>query len=292
MKELLNEFKGFLVSERGVSQGTVNSYTTDVVSFLEYMEQGGVSDVEEALKDYIAHLRVIGAKESTILRKLASIKAFLEFLVTLDPQKYGGGSRVPSISLKKQLPLFLSHGEIVKFLESIPTQDLIGIRDRAIFELLYASGLRISELVNLKVSDLNFKEGVLKCIGKGAKERMVPVGKDALYWIEKYLNEVRPKLIQGKKDLGFLFLSKRGGKILRETVWHRSKLYISKAGLSTKYTVHSLRHTFATHLLEGGADLRTLQEMLGHASLTTTQVYTHVDLERLKEVYKKSHPRA
>ncbi|MDK2871914.1 MAG: integrase/recombinase XerD [bacterium] len=292
MKELLNEFKGFLVSERGVSQGTVNSYTTDVVSFLEYMEQGGVSDVEEALKDYIAHLRVIGAKESTILRKLASIKAFLEFLVTLDPQKYGGGSRVPSISLKKQLPLFLSHGEIVKFLESIPTQDLIGIRDRAIFELLYASGLRISELVNLKVSDLNFKEGVLKCIGKGAKERMVPVGKDALYWIEKYLNEVRPKLIQGKKDLGFLFLSKRGGKILRETVWHRFKLYISKAGLSTKYTVHSLRHTFATHLLEGGADLRTLQEMLGHASLTTTQVYTHVDLERLKEVYKKSHPRA
>ncbi|MBC7240725.1 MAG: tyrosine-type recombinase/integrase, partial [Chloroflexi bacterium] len=169
---------------------------------------------------------------------------------------------------KKQLPLFLSHGEIVKFLESIPTQDLIGIRDRAIFELLYASGLRISELVNLKVSDLNFKEGVLKCIGKGAKERMVPVGKDALYWIEKYLNEVRPKLIQGKKDLGFLFLSKRGGKILRETVWHRFKLYISKAGLSTKYTVHSLRHTFATHLLEGGADLRTLQEMLGHASLT------------------------
>lgn len=291
MKSLLNRFKGFLITERGVSEETLKAYLRDVTDFLEYDKASNIADWEERIKNYIEHLRISGFKNSTLARKISSLNAFLEFLATLDPKNSGWGSRVPSFSPKKRLPLFLSKEEIDLLFNVIDTESTIGIRDRAILELLYASGLRVSELITLKLDDINFEEGFLKCKGKGNKERLVPVGKEAISWIKRYIVEVRPRLLKGK-DPGFLFLSHNGEKITREALWHRFKKYIMRAKLNKKYTLHSLRHTFATHLLEGGADLRTLQEMLGHTSLNTTQIYTHIDIGRLKEIYKKTHPRA
>ncbi|MCS7233834.1 MAG: tyrosine recombinase [Synergistetes bacterium] len=292
MRELLDKFKGFLKTERGVSQRTLNAYLRDVVGFLEYVETTYIEAWEEKIKSYIEYLRACGFKNSTLGRKLSSLKAFFEFLSILDPQFDLGGSRIPSLPLKKRLPLFPSREEVEHLFNVIDIESPLGIRDRAALELLYASGLRVSELVDLKLDDINFEEKFLKCKGKGNKERLIPIGRKALDWIKKYLKEVRPKLLGERKDFGFLFLNSYGAKISREALWYRFKNYLLKAGLSEKYTLHSLRHAFATHLLEGGVDLRTLQEILGHASLTTTQIYTHVNIKHLKEVYKKSHPRA
>lgn len=292
MKELLDGFRGFLITERGVSEGTIKAYLKDVADFLEYIRTFSIGNWGDGIKNYIEQLKTSGFKDSTLARKLSSINVFLEFLFTLDPQLEFWGSKVSFSSPKKRLPIFFSKEEIEVLFSVIDTKNILGIRDRAALELLYASGLRISELVSLKLDDIDFEKGFLRCKGKGSKERIVPVGREALDWVKRYITEVRPRFISNKNDPGFLFLNHRGRKITREAFWHRFKGYIVKAKLNEKYTLHSLRHTFATHLLEGGADLRTLQEMLGHASLNTTQIYTHVNIKRLKEIYKRTHPRA
>lgn len=292
MKNLINDFKRFLLTERGVSESTVKAYLRDIRDFLEEVEAEYAEGLEKSVNRFIEKLKVSGFKETTIARKVQALRAFFNFVAIVAPKASLSGATIPSVSVKKGLPLFLSRAEINRLLDAINTDTDLGIRDRAIVELLYASGLRVSELVKLRIEDLNLDEELLRCKGKGNKERLVPIGKEAIKWLTKYVREIRPKLLKSNKDEGILFLSQTGRELSREALWQRFKAYVSKAGLNEKITVHSLRHTFATHLLEGGVDLRTLQEMLGHASLKTTQIYTHLDLKRLKEVYKRSHPRA
>ncbi len=293
MKDLLERFKSFLMAERGVSQSTLEAYVRDVSEFLNVVKDPLSVDWEAAVSDFLERLKASGVKETTLARKIASIRSFLDFLLAVTPRTMVRGvTAIPPVRVRRKLPRFPSLFEMERLLNAVNLDSAIGLRDKAMLELLYATGLRISELVNLKVTDVNLSEAVLRCRGKGDKERLIPVGKEAIKWLRRYIEEARGELLKNKKDEGWLFLSVRGKKLSREAFWHRFKVYLTKAGLSLSYYPHSIRHAFATHLLERGVDLRTLQEMLGHSSLNTTQIYTHLEIKRLKEAYKKSHPRA
>ncbi|MCD6363278.1 MAG: tyrosine recombinase [Synergistetes bacterium] len=293
MNDLLERFRSFLITERGISPSTLEAYIRDVSIFLSGIKDPFNVNWDAELVSFLERLRASGMRESTLARKVTSVRAFLEFISVVAPQSAPrGATTVPSVRIRRRLPRFPSISEMEKLFKAVNTNSTIGLRDRAMLELLYATGLRISELVGLKISDLDIESGVLRCRGKGDKERLIPVGKEALQWIKRYIEEARCKLLGNKKDEGWLFLNVRGRRISREAFWHRFKIYLAKAGLSGEYYPHSIRHAFATHLLERGADLRTLQEMLGHSSLNTTQIYTHLEIKRLKEAYKKSHPRA
>ncbi len=293
MRALLESFKNFLMTERGVSQSTLEAYVRDVSEFLSTVKDPLSADWEAAISGFLERLKASGVKESTLARKVASIRAFLDFLLAVAPRTtVRGATAIPPVRVRRKLPQFPSLLEMERLLNAVKTDSAIGLRDRAMLELLYAAGLRISELVNLKVTDVNLNEAVLRCRGKGDKERLIPVGKEAIKWLRRYIEEARGELLKNRKDEGWLFLSVRGKRLSREAFWHRFKVYLTKAGLSLSYYPHSIRHAFATHLLERGVDLRTLQEMLGHSSLNTTQIYTHLEIKRLKEAYKKSHPRA
>jgi integrase/recombinase XerD len=283
--------------EKGLSSNTVSAYKRDLSKFDTFTQKRKLSleaVSRDDLVDFLAGLYRQNLESRTVARHLVTLRNFFRFaqiqeLVPADPSV-----SLESPKIRRSLPGYLRLAEIEKLLEQPNAKTALGLRDRAMLEVLYSTGLRVSELIGLRVMDLDTKVGCVRCIGKGDKERIVPVGRKALAMVEKYVREARPQLLgKGKAASNpALFVNRRGGPLSRVGVWKILSAYGRRAGLRVALTPHMLRHSFATHLLERGADLRSVQLMLGHADISTTQIYTHVVEERLKQVYKAHHPRA
>ncbi len=295
MEHLLEEFLNYLTVERGLSKNTISAYKTDLEHFTGCMEALGMKDIgkikRQDITAYMLYLKDKGIGSNSISRALVAIKMFYRFLIQEHLAKEDASGVIESPKLIRALPDVLNTDEVDKLLSCPDLKDDIGIRDRAALELMYASGMRVSEIVELTKDGTNLDIGFIKCTGKGDKERIVPIGKKAREAVTRYLEKVRPGLLKGKED-PHLFISRLGKKISRITFWKMIKRYAKKARIKKYVTPHTLRHSFATHLLEHGADLRVVQEMLGHADIATTQLYTHIDRTRLKAIHKQFHPRA
>ncbi|MEO0091681.1 MAG: site-specific tyrosine recombinase XerD [candidate division WOR-3 bacterium] len=293
-QEILDQFANYLMVERSISKQSATYYTTDVRQFLQFLRQSiSIDKIKESdIQNYIAVLHELRLTSASIARKITSLKMFFRFLVSegkinSDPSEY---IELPKI--KRKLPSILTIEEINQLLTSTESSnDPNDLRARAIFETLYASGLRASELLSLCIDDISFTDGFIRVLGKGDKERLVPLGKPAIKAIKNYLNFGRKHFLK-QRTSPYLFLNIRGQKLSRMGLHKILKQYLKKAKINKPITPHIFRHTFATHLLEGGANLRAVQEMLGHANISTTQIYTHIDREYLKEVYKTFHPRS
>ncbi len=289
--ELINQFLDYLFVHRSLSENTIISYKNDIVKFISYIESKNIS-IENVTYDLIVSFlmgeKKSGLKPTTISRNLISLKIFYKYLnknkiITNNPTQ-----NIDPPRLWKPLPKNLDEKQVGALL-SIEGEKFNQIRDHAIIELMYSSGLRVSEVVNLKVNDIDFLQRVVRCTGKGNKERIVPIGDFAVESIKKYLVERKKNKEYGSEE--YLFVNSKNKKITRIAVWYAVKKIAKQVALSSKTHPHVLRHSFATHLLEHGADLRTVQEMLGHSDISTTQIYTHVDRNRLKTIHEKFHPR-
>lgn len=292
-EEILCLFLDFLSVERGLSSNTLLSYKRDLEKLFLFFQKEKIhwlNAEEEELILFIHQQSRAGLSARSLARLISSLKSFYKFLVLDGVMKKNPAVNLSSPKSWLSLPKFLTVEEVELLLKQPDEENVRGIRDKAMLELLYATGLRASELVSLKLKDLNLDEGFLLCQGKGGKERIVPVGGSAGQAIRRYLDEARPKFL--KKPVDTLFLTNRGGAFTRQGFWKLLKAYAKKVGLDLKISPHILRHSFATHLLERGADLRSVQLMLGHSQITTTQVYTHVTRQRLRRVYDRYHPRA
>jgi len=294
-RELLDRFVLFLETERGASANTRSGYLRDVRTYLGQLADWGVDLAKvtpETVQKHLGWMQEQEYKRSSVMRAAASLKSFHRFLLQEKLSSEDPTALLQSPRTGRQLPQVLTQAEVEKLLEGPGTTTPVGLRDRAIIEMLYSSGLRVSELVDLKKAAVNWDEGWVRVLGKGSRERMVPVGSQALAWLKRYMQEARPVWTKRGGDREDVFLNRRGGRLTRVRVWMLIQTYARLAGMQKRIGPHTLRHCFATHLLEGGANLRDVQEMLGHASLATTQIYTHVDRRRLAEVYRKFHPRA
>jgi integrase/recombinase XerD len=291
----LERFQDYLALEAGNSRHTVASYLRDITRLAEYASSRAAKQPEHIsaaqLRDFIYFLKDLGLAPTTIRRQISAIRTYFKFLVGEGIAARDPSERIESPKQWRTLPTVLSVAEIGKLLDAPNTNEPLAMRDVAMLEFAYATGVRVSELVALKLQDILFTDGVARIFGKGAKERLVPVGRRALGAVSSYAREIRPALDRGKAR-GFLFLNARGTPLSRVGAWGVIKATARRAGLTKRVTPHTLRHTFATHLLEGGADLRAVQEMLGHADLSTTQRYTHVDRDYLRTVHRSYHPRA
>jgi integrase/recombinase XerD len=287
-------FLDYLTVEAGLSNNTVLAYGRDLKNFLQYCKSQNISQLKQIKPIYIQrYLRVLAEaqrSESSIKRCLAATRMFLRFarLTGFIEDDFAGILESPKTWQK--LPVICSKKQVFNLLNAPCQSEPFYFRDKAMLELLYATGVRAEELANLKTSDLNISIGYLRCIGKGSRERVIPVGKTAITTVVDYLQNLRPKLVS-TKSCDFLLLSRTGRPLSRIEIWRLVKKYAIRAGMPRNLSVHTLRHCFATHLLGGGADLRSVQEMLGHVDIATTQIYTHVDQERLRSIHKKYHPR-
>jgi len=291
---LVEEYLHFLAVERGASLNTLEAYSRDIGRFLEFAGASGVPSPlavnPEHVTAYLGALRGQGLSPASVNRKLAAIRGFYRYLLREARVEENPLARVETARTWMRLPGALSRDEMESLLAQPAEASPSGIRDRAILELLYATGIRVSELATLTLNRLNRQMGFLVAVGKGRKERIVPVGQSALGWLGRYIEQARPVFLK-KKTSNALFLNRSGEGFTRQGLWKLIKKYAKMAGLERKVHPHTFRHSFATHLLEGGADLRSVQIMLGHADISTTQIYTHVSRERLKEVHKRIHPR-
>lgn len=291
----LRDFQDYLRGERGLSPNTLAAYTNDLVEFARQLEERGAT-LESLSRDdlfaYEARLRRLGRKPTSVARKLSAVKSFLTFAYR-EGYRAAAPPEIEGPRLPRALPHALTREEMVRLLQAPDPDTPEGLRDRAMLELQYATGLRVSELVSLKPADVDLAEGVVRTFGKGRKERMVPIARAAVAWVRRYLAEVRPVLAAaGRHGAEALFLTDRGTPLTRTAFWSLVKGYAARAGITTTVSPHTLRHSFATHLLAGGADLRAIQEMLGHADIGTTQIYTHVDDSHLAQTFRSFHPRA
>jgi len=296
MKEFIEIFLNYLYVERGLAHNTIISYREDLNIYIGFLIKRNVDSLSKTTKEEIINFMLYqkdrGLSVNSVARRLAAIKMFYRFLVRERILKIDPTSLIDSPKLWKKIPETLSLNEVDSLISQPNIRERQGIRDRAILEALYATGMRVSEAVNLKVDNVNLDIGFLRCIGKGSKERVIPLGKKAIGSLRRYLLQSRPQLLgSAKKDLEFLFLNRFGKKISRQSLWKIIKRYAKEARIKKTIMPHILRHSFATHLLERGADLRSVQEMLGHANISTTQIYTHINKERLKSIHKMFHPR-
>lgn len=295
MEQFLKEYLTILRFGKNLSDNSIKSYETDLRKLFKYLEAKNVKDLNEVtaelISEYFELQRKIGIDASTVARYMSSIKGFWQYLESSKYIEKNPTEKLYSVKKSRKLPSVLTFEEIEKILQAIKVDDLLGLRDRAIIELLYSSGLRVSELLNLKITDLFFDEEVIRVFGKGSKERLVPVGQSAIYWVNEYLKNSRPIIEKKTKSQNYVFLNKRGTKLSRMGIWKIINFYAKEAGIKKEIHPHTFRHSFATHLLEGGADLRAVQEMLGHADISTTQIYTHIDREYIKQVHRDYHPR-
>ena len=295
MNIFLKEYLAVLKLEKNLSDNTVNSYKNDISSLIKFLDYKNISDpsavTHKHLGDFFKSLDEIGIASSTAARYYSSIKGFFRYLFLSAYIKENPVDKISAPKLAKNLPAVLSISEIEKILTQPVTDDKLGLRDKAVLEVLYACGTRVSELLNMKLSDLFFTEEVIRVFGKGSKERIIPIGSSAVKWVNKYLKSSRPLLMKKMKSESYLFLNNRGSKLSRMGIWKIVDKYVRAAGIEKGVHPHTFRHSFATHLLEGGADLRAVQEMLGHVDISTTQIYTHIDRDYIKQVHKDFHPR-
>lgn len=294
--KILNEFLIYLKSIRGYSQNTIDSYRIDLVRFLNFLEEKGIDDYNDInktiLSSYFSILGTIGLSTRSISRNYSSIRSFFRYLVTNDYIETNPALKFKGPKIKVNPPEVLSFSEISKILDQPNTKTLLGLRDKAMLEFAYATGVRVSELINVKVNDLFFNEEIVRIFGKGSKERLVPIGSSAIYWVNQYLSKVRPVLAKKVISGNFLFLNFRGRKLSRMGFFKILRQYVNDAKIDKNVHPHTIRHSFATHLLERGADIRVVQELLGHSKISTTQIYTHLDSSMLREVLIKYHPRS
>lgn len=290
---LLDEFTDRLWLEEGLSRNTLESYRRDLMQFAEWLEKHAGKNLLRAERvDIERHLaaRFPLAKPRSISRLISSLKRYYRFAlrenqVAVDPTQQLGAPKLP-----RSLPKSLSEDEVESLLKAADDSQILGLRDRAMLETLYATGLRVSELVGMKVSEVSLDMGVVRVMGKGSKERLVPLGEESLDWVRRYLREGRPAILDGQLS-DSLFVTQRGGPMTRQAFWYLIKRYAMQADIRKPLSPHVLRHAFATHLLNHGADLRVVQMLLGHADISTTQIYTHVARERLKQLHARHHPR-
>lgn len=294
MEAQVRTFLNYLRVEKGLSDNTIQAYRRDMAKFASFAAERKVGVTElrrEHVVDFLGTLYRRNLDSRSVARHLVTIRHFFRFLLLEGVIESDPAANIESPKFRQSLPEFLSVDEVDRLLRQPDKNDVVGIRDRAMIELMYSTGLRVSELCGLRVSDLQMEPGCLRCIGKGNKERLVPVGKRALEAVRDYLRDARQALSRGVAS-PYLFLNQKGHKLNRIAFWKILGEYGRKAGLRKSLTPHMLRHSFATHLLDRGADLRSVQMMLGHSDISTTQIYTHVVEERLKQVYKAHHPRA
>jgi integrase/recombinase XerD len=292
MYNLVDQFIDYLRVERGLAGNTVEAYSRDLNAFFQFLEGREFSALhltEEQIEQYVSTMRGRLSQRS-VARNISAIKMFFRFLATEGKIEMSPVRFLQTPRLSKRLPGVLSQGEVEKLLLQPDLSTPRGKRDGAMLEILYATGLRVSELVNLKVLAVNLEAGYLRTFGKGSKERIVPLGEKAIVAVREYLSGGRRSLAK-RTSSPYLFVSSRGRPMTRQGFWKIIKKYGQKAGINKKITPHSIRHSFASHLLEGGADLRSVQVMLGHSDISTTQIYTHVTRRRLKELHEKCHPR-
>jgi integrase/recombinase XerD len=288
-------FVAYLRSEKGLSKNTIAAYGRDVSKFASFCEDQGLALQQVShgsIVEFLSTLYRRGLDSRSVARHLVTIRHFLRFCVMEKSLEKDPSENIQSPKFRHTLPEFLSIDEVNRLLALPDVTNPQGLRDKAMIEILYSSGLRVSELCGLKIADMQLDAGYLRCIGKGDKERLVPIGKKALEWIREYIAKSRPEILGENNDSIFLFPSRSGKAIDRFIFWKTLRMYGKKAGLRKSLSPHMLRHSFATHLLDGGADLRSVQMMLGHADISTTQIYTHVVEGRLRQVYKAHHPRA
>ena len=301
MKEAIDNFLDYLAVEKGFSENTVAAYRNDLHQLASFIEaeaakRGTIPPWaafdRQAMLSYLLELKGRGYAATTVARKVAAVKSFFGFMVAEGVIKNNPTQGVASTKVGKSLPKPISIAQVHRLLEQ-PTKQSApeARRDRAMLELLYATGMRVSELVSLNLADLDTEGGFVRCFGKGHKERLIPIYERAVQAVKEYLTEARPHLAHDSEEKA-LFLNRRGERLTRQGLWQILKGYAKSAELGTEITPHTLRHSFATHMLSGGADLRSVQELLGHANISTTQVYTHLTTEHVRRAYEKSHPRA
>ncbi len=294
MEQLLDQFLHYLIVEKGLSKNTIEAYSHGLTRFLTHLREKGVQEIRNVDKFHIRSFLLVLRKKNlntrSIVRNLVAIRTFFRFLIQEGILESNPVEELESPKVAKTLPEILTLKEIEQILEQPNLQTPLGTRDRAMLEMLYATGMRVSELTQLPIHQVNLEGGYVLLYGKGSKERIVPLGTEAIKWVTVYLKAARGILSKGKENPS-LFINRSGKGMSRQRFWKNLKDYARRAGLRKRVTPHLLRHSFASHLLERGADLRSVQMMLGHADISTTQIYTHVTGERLKKVHKQYHPR-
>lgn len=297
MEDNLQDFIHFLVVEKGLAENTIISYERDLKRYLQYLKNvekiTSFNDVSRLhIMQFLALLKDENKSPKTLARHVASIRSFHQFLLRDQIVTTDATVHLETPKQEQSLPKVLTLAEVERLLESPDLTTHFGLRDKAMLEVLYATGIRVTELINLDLDNVHLTMGFVRCIGKGNKERIIPIGQAAIDAIDNYLNEGRPKFVSRKHRDNALFLNHHGRRLSRQGFWKILKKITLEASIEKPLTPHTLRHSFATHLLENGADLRVVQELLGHADISTTQIYTHVTQTRLKDVYRKHHPRA
>jgi integrase/recombinase XerD len=290
-KQIIDSFLDALWMERGLSDNTLSAYRSDLYKFSTWLQKQQIELTNVEANEILAYLALAENKSArTVARRLSSLRRMYEYLLREDQIKQNPVSNVDAPRLGRSLPKTLTESEVEALLEAPEVEDVLGLRDRCMLELLYATGLRVSELVGLTIQQVNLRQGVVRVTGKGNKERLVPLGEEATQWLEQYLKSGRNEILNNSVS-DALFPSKRGKAMTRQTFWHMIKRYTVIAGINKKLSPHVLRHAFATHLINHGADLRVVQMLLGHSDISTTQIYTHVARERLKDLHGEHHPR-
>lgn len=297
LKPYIDDFQRYLLLDQARSSNTIESYGRDLLKFNNFINEHSISAIEQVNKavvqQFLAYLKAQNYSASSTNRMLSSLKQFFNFLVIEKHLDQSPMTMIKSAKQPKRLPKALTVQQIDDLLMAPDTATTWGIRDRAILEVMYASGLRVSELTHLSMRHCHLELGFIRTIGKGNKERIVPIGEEATFWMQKYFEEVRPTFQRKGKASDIVFLTERGNTFTRQGIWKNIKKYVAMIGLDQdEVSPHVLRHSFATHLLEYGADLRMVQELLGHSDISTTQIYTHISKVRMQEVYRKSFPRS
>ncbi len=296
MDEILRQYKSYLIFEQNLSNHSVDAYLRDVKRFLDYIQRLGIQSLDDVTPRHmhrLVHLLTeMGLSSGSLARNISSIRGFFRFLNGEKITENNPTQLIDRPKLSRRLPSVLTYEEVKAILDVPDVTKPLGLRNRAMLETIYASGLRISELLQLHLSSVYAEQQILRVFGKGSKERLVPISRSALNWIDAYLKEVRPGLDKRQKSEGILFLSVRGTAMSRMGFWKVLHACLQDVGIKKEIHPHTFRHSFATHLLENGADLRAVQEMLGHADISTTQIYTHLDRSFLQQEYKTYHPRS
>lgn len=293
-KNAIDRYEHHLSYEKNLADNTLEAYKRDLIFFFHFCRKRQQTEMQSVTSDtileYMKMMRESGKSVTSIIRSIISIRGLFRYMVVEGELTNDITMNIDLPAFWQRLPTVLTEEEATRILEAIPINTPVTLRDRTMFELLYATGMRVSEIVNLRVNDLQLDPGFLVCKGKGDKERLVPFGENAIYWLNRYLSESRHHLVN--TNYTYLFVNRRGKKISRQWFWKLVKHYCQVAGIDKDISPHTFRHSFATHLLNGGADLRSIQSMLGHADISSTQIYTHVSIKGIREMYDKFHPRA